>query len=120
MNATKLKGARSNRWYPNYFGGMGVENYQIAVGVAIAIVVAGVLFFFLQVVGVGLGIMCGYWAASALNRMNTHHQDPKKYLQGQVKKRLDRRTLLINDRPASEPADEREQYVISVSEFPPT
>jgi hypothetical protein len=125
-NTSELKDARTNKYAPDFGGGIGFEIYQFVMGGVAAFVVA-LIFWLLNVVlginllffGIGLALVVGYAAAMWPNYINTRHKDTKTYIRDEYGKRTHHR-LVINDRRVPEPADEREHYFASVAEFPQT
>lgn len=118
MNTSELRDARKNRWLHEYGGGIGFESWQIIIGLVVATAIVLVSLVLGQpVVGVFFGVGLGWAAAIAPNYINTHHQQSRDYLEGQVKQRV-QKTLVINDKRVSEPSDQRERFFVAIRTFP--
>jgi hypothetical protein len=117
MNVTGLKDARKDKWAPEYGRGKGFEIYQIILGVVVFAAASLILWVPFTFAGLGIAAFIGFAAAILPNEINTHHQDPKEYLQGEVKKKLNR-SLLINDKRVAEPRVMRERYDVEITEPP--
>jgi hypothetical protein len=119
MNASDMRDARKNRWFHAFGGGIGFEFWQLAIGAVVGLIIAALVsvIFGQIVVAVAVGLGLGWAAAIAPNYINTHHQESRHYLQGQVRKRI-QKTLAVNDKRIPEPPDWRERFDVVISEFP--
>jgi hypothetical protein len=119
MNASDMRDARKNRWLHAFGGGIGFEFWQIAIGAVVGLITGALVsvVFGQMVVGIAVGLGLGWAAAIAPNYINTHHQESRDYLQGQVRMRI-QKTLVVNDKRVSEPPDWRERFHVVIAEFP--